>query len=232
MTQGGTPQTGPTTSDLIDTLLRQRILVLDGAMGTMIQRHKLDEAAFRGTRFADHSNDLKGNNDLLTLTQPEVISGIHHEYLAAGSDIIETNTFSSTAIAQSDYALEAIAYELNVEASRLAKEAAGVWTKQTPDRPRFVAGALGPTNRTLSISPDVNDPTFRASTFDEMRAAYVDQARGLVDGGCDLLLVETIFDTLNAKAALVAIHDLFEERGVEIPLMISVTITDLSLIHI
>ena len=228
MTQGGTPQTGATTSDLIDSLLRQRILVLDGAMGTMIQRHKLDEVAFRGTRFADHSNDLNGNNDLLTLTQPEVIRGIHHEYLAAGSDIIETNTFSSTAIAQSDYALEGIAYELNVEASRLAKEAAAVWTKQTPDRPRFVAGALGPTNRTLSISPDVNDPTFRASTFDEMRAAYVDQVRGLVDGGCDLLLVETIFDTLNAKAALVAIHDLFEERGVEVPLMISVTITDRS----
>ncbi|MCH8992464.1 MAG: homocysteine S-methyltransferase family protein [Acidobacteria bacterium] len=201
---------------------------MDGAMGTMIQRHTLDEAAFRGERFADHSRDLMGDNDLLVLTRPDVVSGIHHAYLEAGSDIIETNTFSGTSIAQSDYALESIVYELNVEAARLARAAVDVWTERTPDQPRFVAGAIGPTNRTLSISPDVNDPTFRATTFDALRDAYVEQARGLVDGGCDLLLVETIFGPLNAKAALVAIRDLFDERGIELPLMISVTITDRS----
>ena len=219
---------GGQTRRRLETLLEERILVMDGAMGTMIQRHPLDEAAFRGERFADHPRDLKGDNDLLVLTQPEVISGIHDAYLEAGSDIIETNTFNGTAIAQSDYGLESIVYELNVEAARLARAAAAVWTERTPDRPRFVAGAIGPTNRTLSISPDVNDATFRASTFDTMRDAYAEQTRGLVDGGCDLLLVETVFDTLNAKAALVAIGDLFDERGVELPLMISVTITDRS----
>ena len=197
-------------------------------MGTMVQRHTLDEAAFRGERFAAHSRDLKGDNDLLVLTRPDVVSGIHHAYLEAGSDIIETNTFSGTAIAQSDYGLESIVYELNVEAARLARAAVDVWTERTPDRPRFVAGAIGPTNRTLSISPDVNDATLRATTFDALRDTYFEQARGLVDGGCDLLLVETIFDTLNAKAALVAIRDLFDERGIELPLMISVTITDRS----
>ena len=236
MTHGTTRPTDTTTDSpdgddiraRLETVLHQRILVMDGAMGTMIQRHTLDEAAFRGDRFADHTRDLKGDNDLLVLTRPDVISGIHHAYLEAGSDIIETNTFNSTAIAQSDYALESLTYELNVAASRLAKAAAVDWTKRTPDRPRYVAGAVGPTNRTLSISPDVNDPTFRASTFDEMRDAYADQVRGLVDGGCDLLLVETVFDTLNAKAALVAIQDLFDERGVELPVMISVTITDRS----
>ena len=219
---------GAATRRRLETLLRGRILVMDGAMGTMIQRHMLDEAAFRGERFAGHPRDLKGDNDLLVLTRPDVISGIHHAYLEAGSDIIETNTFNSTSIAQSDYALESIVYQLNVEAARLARAAAAVWTERTPDRPRFVAGAIGPTNRTLSISPDVDDATLRASTFDAMRDAYAEQVRGLVDGGCDLLLVETVFDTLNAKAALVAIQDLFEGRGIELPLMISVTITDRS----
>jgi len=236
MTDPTTPPTGETpdrpagvaTRRRLETLLGERILVMDGAMGTMVQRHTLDEAAFRGERFAAHSRDLKGDNDLLVLTRPDVISGIHHAYLEAGSDIIETNTFSGTAIAQSDYALESIVYELNVEAARLARAAVDVWTERTPDRPRFVAGAIGPTNRTLSISPDVNDATFRATTFDALRDAYFEQARGLVDGGCDLLLVETIFDTLNAKAALVAVRDLFDERGLELPLMISVTITDRS----
>ncbi len=212
----------------LEALLDERILIMDGAMGTMIQRHGLDEAAFRGARFAGHGQDLKGNNDLLVLTRPDVIGGIHHAYLEAGSDIVETNTFSSTAIAQSDYGLEGLAHELNVEAARLARAAADEWTRRTPDRPRFVAGAIGPTNRTLSISPDVNDPGLRASTFDAMRDAYAEQARGLLDGGCDLLLVETIFDTLNAKAALVAIQDVFAARGAAVPLMISVTVTDRS----
>ena len=228
-----TPQTperpdGDATRRRLEALLGERILVMDGAMATMIQRHTLDEAAFRSKQFADHSRDLQGNNDLLVLTRPDVISGIHHAYLEAGSDIIETNTFTGTSIAQSDYALESVVYELNTEAARLARDAAAVWTVRTPDRPRFVAGSIGPTNRTLSISPDVNDAAFRASTFDAMRDAYFEQARGLVDGGCDLLLVETVFDTLNAKAALVAIADLFDERGIALPLMISVTITDRS----
>ena len=212
----------------LEAALDERILIMDGAMGTMIQRRGLDEAAFRGGRFAAHGRDLKGDNDLLTLTRPDVVSGIHHAFLAAGADVVETNTFSSTAIAQSDYGLEALAYELNVEAARLAAAAAAEWTRRTPDRPRFVAGAIGPTNRTLSISPDVNDPGLRASTFDAMRDAYAEQARGLLDGGCDLLLVETIFDTLNAKAALVAVQDVFDARGAAAPLMISVTVTDRS----
>ena len=231
MADGTTPTGRPdvaTTRARLEALLRLRILVMDGAMGTMVQRHTLDEVAFRGERFAGHAKDLRGNNDLLVLTQPDVITGIHHAYLEAGSDIIETNTFSSTAIAQADYGLESLAYELNVEAARLAMEAAAAWSKRTPERPRFVAGAIGPTNRTLSISPDVNDPTFRACTFEALRTAYAEQVRGLVDGGCDLLLVETIFDTLNAKAALVAIQEVFDERGFELPLMISVTITDRS----
>src|SRR6516225_9171451 len=176
-------------------LLGRRILVLDGAMGTMIQRHGLGEADYRGERLREHSHDLKGDNEVLVLTRPEVIAGIHDEYLAAGADIIETNSFSSTAIAQADYQLQPLVYELNVAAARLARAAADGWTARTPDRPRFVAGALGPTNRTLSISPDVNDPTFRAVTFDQVRAADAEQTRGLVDGGVELLLVETIFDT-------------------------------------
>ncbi len=214
----------PTLADL----LASRILLLDGAMGTMIQRYTLAEDDFRGERFRNHPRELKGNSDVLVLTRPDVIGDIHREYLEAGADIIETNTFSSTAIAQADYGLEAIAYELSREGARLARAAADEWTARTPDRPRFVAGALGPTNRTLSISPDVNNAAFRAVTFDQVRDAYRDQVRGLIDGGSDLLLLETIFDTLNAKAAIAAVLEVYEERGVELPLMISVTITDRS----
>src|SRR5262245_8321981 len=209
-------------------LLESRILILDGAMGTMIQRYKLTEADFRGERFKNHTKDLRGNNDLLILTRPDVISEIHGQYLEAGADIIETNTFSSTAIGQADYALEPLAYELNVEGARLAKAACAAWTAKTPDRPRFVAGSIGPLNRTLSISPDVNDPSFRAVTFDQVREGYADQIRGLIDGGADILLLETIFDTLNAKAGIAAIEQVFEEKGARIPLMISFTITDKS----
>jgi 5-methyltetrahydrofolate--homocysteine methyltransferase len=214
--------------DALHEHLQKRILILDGAMGTMIQRHKLTEPDFRGERLKDHPRDQRGNSDILILTRPDVISSIHHEYLAAGADIVETNTFSSTAIGQSDYSLEPLVYELNVEGARLAKAAATEWTEKTPDQPRFAAGAMGPMNRTLSISPDVNDPSFRGMTFDQARAAYEEQVRGLIDGGADLLLLETIFDTLNAKAAIVAIENVFEETGVRLPLMISVTVTDRS----
>src|SRR5216683_3377053 len=212
----------------LDDLLARRILVLDGAMGTMIQRHQLTEADFRGARLAAHGRELRGNNDILVLTRPDVIAGIHRQYLEAGSDIVETNTFSSTAIAQADYRLEALVYELNLEGARLAKAACDEWTARTPDRPRFAAGSMGPTNRILSISPDVNNPAFRAMTFDELRDAYKEQVRGLIDGGCDLLLLETIVDTLNAKAAVVAMEEVFEEKGARLPLMISATITDRS----
>jgi 5-methyltetrahydrofolate--homocysteine methyltransferase len=217
-----------TTLETLQNLLSKRILVLDGAMGTMVQRRKLSEADFRGERFRSHPKDLKGNNDVLVLTRPDVIAEIHAEYLAAGADIIETNTFSSTAVSQADYGLESIAYELNLEAAKLARRVADEWTAKTPDQPRFVAGSLGPTTKTLSISPDVNNPAFRAITFDEMRDAFKDQARGLIDGGCDVLLVETQIDTLNAKAALVAIDEVFEEKGVRLPLMVSATLTDRS----
>jgi len=226
--QKGTVPLGMATVPLLHRLLRDRVLMLDGAMGTMIQRHKLTEADFRGERLTNHPKDQRGNSDVLILTRPDVISSIHHEYLAAGADIIETNTFSSTAIAQSDYALEPYVYEMNVEGARLAKAAAVEWTTKTPDQPRFAVGSMGPMNRTLSISPDVNDPSFRGMTFDQAREAYEEQVRGLMDGGVDLLLLETIFDTLNSKAAIVAIENVFEERGVRIPLMISVTITDRS----
>jgi 5-methyltetrahydrofolate--homocysteine methyltransferase len=212
----------------LDALLHQRILILDGAMGTMVQQLKLDEAAVRGERFRDHPIALQNNIDLLVLTRPEIISGIHHGYLDAGADIIETNTFAATAIAQSDFRLESLAYDINVAGARLARAAADQWSDRTPDRPRFVAGAIGPTNRTLSISPDVNNPAFRAETFAHVREAYREQVRGLIDGGADLLLLETIFDTLNAKAAIAAMLDEFEARGVELPVMISVTITDRS----
>jgi 5-methyltetrahydrofolate--homocysteine methyltransferase len=216
------------TDNRLERALADRILILDGAMGTMIQRHKLTEADFRGERFRSHPKDLQGNNDLLILTRPDVISAIHDQYLAAGADIIETNTFSSTTVAQADYRLEHVAYELNLEGARLAKAACDEWTKQTPDRPRFVAGSIGPTNRTLSISPEVNNPAFRAITFDQLRTAYEEQVRGLMDGGADLILLETIFDTLNAKAGIAAIEQVFEEKGVRLPLMISFTITDKS----
>jgi 5-methyltetrahydrofolate--homocysteine methyltransferase len=212
----------------LDPLLASRILILDGAMGTMVQQQKLDERAVRGERFGDHPVALANNIDLLVLTQPERISGIHRAYLEAGADIIETNTFAATAIAQADFNLERLAYELNVEGARLARAAADEWSDRTPDRPRFVAGAIGPTNRTLSISPDVNDPAFRVDTFARVRDAYREQVRGLIDGGADLLLLETIFDTLNAKAAIAAMLDEFEARDVELPVMISVTITDRS----
>ena len=205
-----------------------RILVLDGAMGTMIQDLRLDEAAFRGERFADWPKDLKGNNDLLILTQGPAIEAIHRAYLEAGADIVATNTFSSTTIAQADYGMEELAFELNREGARLARSAADTVTAQTPDRPRFVAGAIGPTNRTASISPDVNDPGYRAVTFDGLAKAYGEAARGLVEGGADLILLETIFDTLNAKAAIYAFEQLFEEIGYRLPVMISGTITDLS----
>ena len=209
-------------------LLSRRILILDGAMGTMIQRYALSEEDFRGERFRSHPRDLKGNNDLLVLTRPDVIGEIHRQYLEAGADIIETNTFNSNAISQADYGLQPLARELNVAAARLAKTAAAEWTAQTPDRPRYVAGAIGPTNQALSISPDVNNPAYRGATFDQVRDAYKDQARGLIEGGADLLLVETIFDTLNAKAALVGIQEVFEEQQIELPIMISVTMTDRS----
>jgi len=210
----------------LETLLSERILVLDGAMGTMIQRHKLTEADFRGERFKSHSKELRGNNDMLVLTRPDIILGIHNEYLEAGADIIETNSFSGTSIAQSDYALEPFVYELNFEAARLARQATDAWTAKTPDKPRFVAGAMGPTNKTLSMSPDVNDPAFRAVTFDQMKDAFAEQVRGLIDGGCDVLLIETIIDTLSAKAAILAVSEVDPEGNV--PIILSATITDQS----
>jgi 5-methyltetrahydrofolate--homocysteine methyltransferase len=209
-------------------LLDQRILFLDGAMGTMIQQHKLQEADYRGERFADWPSDLKGNNDLLSLTQPEIIRAIHTQYLDAGADIIETNTFNATRVAMADYGMESLAYEINVASTRLAREAADAVTEQTPDKPRFVAGVLGPTNRTASISPDVNDPAFRNISFDALVEAYTEATRGLVDGGADILLIETIFDTLNAKAAVFAVEQFFEDNETRLPVMISGTITDAS----
>ena len=219
------------SSDSIDELreiLSRRIAVLDGAMGTMVQRHALDEADFRGTRFADHPCDVKGNNDLLSLTQPDLIAGIHQAYLEAGADIIETNTFNANAISMTDYQLEDVAYELNLAGATVARRAVEAVKNDDPARPRFVAGAIGPTSRTASMSPDVNNPAFRAVTFEQLREAYYEQVRGLVDGGVDLLLVETIFDTLNAKAALFAIDQFFHDRGVHVPVMASVTIADQS----
>ena len=215
-----------TRGQALPALMAQRIAIIDGAMGTMIQRLKLDEADFRGDRFADHAKDLKGNNDLLVLTRPQDIQDIHEAYLAAGADIIETNTFGATSIAQEDYGLGFIAREMNVAAAQLARAAADRFS--TPDHPRFVAGALGPTPRTASISPDVNDPGARNVTFEQLRAAYLEQAEGLLEGGCDLFLVETIFDTLNAKAALFALDELMEATGERLPVIISGTVTDAS----
>jgi 5-methyltetrahydrofolate--homocysteine methyltransferase len=214
------------TADLT-RLLRERILVLDGAMGTMIQQCRLSEHDFRG-RFHDHPHDLAGDNDLLSLTQPSTVRSIHDAYFEAGADIVETNTFSATRIAQADYRMENQARAINESAARLAREAADRWTARTPDRPRFVAGALGPTNRTASISPDVNDPGARNVRFDDLAAAYAEAVDGLLDGGADILLVETVFDTLNAKAALFAIEDAFERRGARLPIIVSGTITDAS----
>ena len=213
----------------IRKLLTQRILVIDGAMGTMIQRHRLDEADYRGERFRDWHKDVKGNNDLLSITKPDLIEAIHREYLEAGADIIETNTFSSTSIAQADYDMQDLAYELNLASAACARRAADDYTRKDPSKPRFVAGAIGPLNKTLSLSPDVNNPGFRAVSFDEVEQAYAEQVRGLVDGGVDILLIETIFDTLNAKAAIRAIKKYFRDSGKqELPIMISGTITDAS----
>ena len=213
-------------------LLRKRaeekILILDGAMGTMIQKHKLTEEDYRGERFADWKQDVKGNNDLLSLTQPQIIKDIHLEYIAAGADLQGTNTFSATTIAQADYAMEHLAYEINFESAKIARAACDEWEAAHPGDVRFVNGAIGPTNRTASISPDVNNPGFRAITFDQLREAYKEAANGLLDGGADTLLVETIFDTLNAKAALFAIDEVLEERGEDVPVLISGTITDAS----
>jgi 5-methyltetrahydrofolate--homocysteine methyltransferase len=214
--------------EALNQAARERILILDGAMGTMIQRYKLDEAGYRGARFKDHGHDLKGNNDLLVLSRPEIISEIHNAYFEAGADIAETNTFNAQAISQADYGLEDIAYELNVAAAKLAREAADAWTAKTPEKPRFVAGAIGPTNRTASISPDVNNPGFRNVSFDALVEAYTVQTRGLIEGGADTILIETVFDTLNAKAAGFAVESVFDEMGVRLPVMISGTITDLS----
>ena len=210
----------------LPALLQQRIVIIDGAMGTMIQRHKLGEADFRHASLQDHPKDLKGNNDLLVLTRPDVVREIHDQYLAAGADIIETNTFGATSIAQEDYGLAHLAREMNLAAARIAREAADA--AATPEQPRFVAGALGPTPRTASISPDVNDPGARNTSFDELRAAYREQAAALLEGGCDLFLVETIFDTLNAKAAIFALDELMEETGERLPVIISGTVTDAS----
>ncbi|ROI11463.1 homocysteine S-methyltransferase family protein [Epilithonimonas hominis] len=215
-------------SEQLYKALGERILILDGAMGTMIQRYNFTEEDYRGERFKDWESPLKGNNDLLSLTQPEVIEEIHRKYLLAGADIIETNTFSGTTIAMADYHMEDLVYELNYESAKIAKKVCDEFTAQNPDKPRFVAGSIGPTNRTASLSPDVNDPGYRAITFDELRIAYKQQAEALLDGGSDILLVETIFDTLNAKAALFAIDEIREERNITIPIMVSGTITDAS----
>src|SRR5213596_2597629 len=212
----------------LERILRSRIAILDGAMGTMIQAHRLDEAGFRGRQFANHPYDLKGCNDLLCLTRPELVEAIHCQYLDAGADIIETNTFNSTAISLADYHLERVVYDLNVAGARVARKAVEKVTAADPTRPRFVAGAMGPTNRTASMSPDVNNPAFRAVTYDQLVAAYTEQVRGLIDGGVDLLLAETVFDTLNCKAALFAIDQYFEDHGRRVPVMVSVTITDRS----
>jgi 5-methyltetrahydrofolate--homocysteine methyltransferase len=213
----------------IENILKERILVIDGAMGTMIQQYRLEESDYRGLRFKDWHKDVKGNNDLLSITQPEIIISIHKKYLEAGADIIETNTFSSTVIAQADYDMQSLAYELNLESAKCARKAIEEYQQINPGRQKFVAGAIGPLNKTLSLSPDVNNPGYRAVTFDEVVAAYEEQVKGLVDGGVDILLIETIFDTLNAKAAIYAVKTFFEKQNrPELPIMISGTITDAS----
>jgi 5-methyltetrahydrofolate--homocysteine methyltransferase len=220
------PDSSYTRAAALPALLAQRIVIIDGAMGTMIQRYRLGESDFRGERFKDHAKDLKGNNEVLQFTRPDVLRNIHDAYLAAGADIIETNTFGATSIAQEDYGLAHLAREMNVGAARIAKQAAVA--ASTPDKPRFVAGALGPTPRTASISPDVNDPGARNVSFEQLRAAYREQAEGLLEGGCDLFLVETIFDTLNAKAAIFALDELMEATGERLPVIVSGTVTDAS----
>ena len=215
-----------TRAQQLPGILQQRIAILDGAMGTMIQRFKLTEAQYRGARFADFARDVKGNNELLSLTRPDVIADIHEGYLAAGADLIETNTFGATTIAQDDYGMGELAYEMNVESAKIARAACDKFS--TPEHPRFVAGALGPTPKTASISPDVNDPGARNISFEQLRAAYYDQTKALIEGGADVILVETIFDTLNAKAALFAVDEAFEATGQCLPIMISGTVTDAS----
>lgn len=215
-------------SDKLYKALSERILVLDGAMGTMLQRYKFSEEDYRGERFTNWEYPLKGNNDLLSLTQPQAIEEVHRKYLEAGADIIETNTFSGTTIAMADYHMEDLVYELNFESAKIARKVCDEFSTANPEKPRFVAGSIGPTNKTASLSPEVNDPGFRAITFEELRVAYRQQAEALLDGGADILLVETIFDTLNAKAALFAIDEIQEERKIEIPIMVSGTITDAS----
>ena len=212
----------------IKKILQNRILVLDGAMGTMLQQNNFSEADFRSEQFKNFQFPLKGNNDLLSITQPKAVKAVHYQYFEAGADIVETNTFSSTTIGMADYHLEDFVYELNYQSAKIAKEVATEFTKQNPKKPRFVAGAIGPTNRTASMSPDVNNPAYRAITFDELKTAYKQQVEALIDGGCDILLVETIFDTLNAKAALFAIEEVKENRQINIPVMVSGTITDAS----
>lgn len=212
----------------ISKILEDRILVLDGAMGTMLQRYSFTEEDFRGELFKDWNMSLKGNNDLLTLTQPEALFEIHKKYFEAGADIVETNTFSATSVGMADYGMEAYVHEINFEAARIARKAADEFTAKTPDRPRFVAGSIGPTNKTASMSPDVNDPGFRAIRFDDLRIAYKEQVEALIEGGADILLVETVFDTLNAKAALFAIEEVKDARNSDIPVMVSGTITDAS----
>ncbi len=214
------------TNTLLQQALNERILILDGATGTMIQRYKLEESDYRGKRFASWHTEVKGNNDLLVLTRPDIITTIHEQYLIAGADIIETNTFNATTLSQADYKMESFAYEINVEAAKLAKQATE--KHSTPDKPRFVAGVIGPTSRTASMSPDVNDPGFRNVSYDQLVAAYHEACRGLIDGGADIILIETIFDTLNAKAAVSAVYQVFDERDVKLPIMISGTITDAS----
>ncbi len=214
-------------SDIKHTL-QKRILVLDGAMGTMLQRYNFTEEDYRGERFKDYPSSLKGNNDLLSLTQPHAIAEVHAKYFEAGADIVETNTFSGTTIGMADYNMEDLVYELNFESAKIAKKVADEFTKANPNQPRFVAGSIGPTNKTASLSPDVNRPEYRAITFDELRIAYKQQVEALIDGGVDVLLVETIFDTLNAKACLFAIEEVKEERNIDIPVMVSGTITDAS----
>ena len=218
----------PARVNQLQEALSERIMVLDGAMGTMIQGHDLDEAAYRGDRFAQHSSDLKGNNDLLSLTQPQIIRQIHRDFLDAGCDFVETNTFNANRISQLDYSLETLSHELNKASAQLAREVCDEVSRITPDRPRFVIGVLGPTNRTASISPDVSSPGFRNITFNDLSAAYQEAVNGLLDGGADVIMIETIFDTLNAKAAIFAVEEVFEQRQAKWPLMISGTITDAS----
>ena len=208
--------------------LDERILVLDGAMGTMIQLRKLEEEDYRGERFARINQDVKGNNDLLCLTQPELIREIHGEFLAAGADIIETNSFNATSVSRADYAMESLVTEINLAAAKIARSVADEWTKKTHDKPRYVAGSIGPTSKTLSISPDVDNPGFREVTFDQVRDSYKEQVRGLIEGGVDLILIETIFDTLNSKACIIAVEEVFDECGVILPIMLSCTVTDKS----